>query len=67
MIVIGVEGAHQEEEEPSHHHVARGMPLPINRHINSVSREAIKEEEEVKEALKELRRSKNDAREAMKG
>jgi hypothetical protein len=28
MMRIGVEGAHQEEEEPSHHHVARGMSLP---------------------------------------
>ena len=26
--MIGVEGAHQEEEEPSHHHVAPGMSLP---------------------------------------
>ena len=25
MIRIGVEGAHQEEEEPSHHHMAPGM------------------------------------------
>jgi hypothetical protein len=28
MIVIGVEGADQSEEEPSHHHVAPGMSLP---------------------------------------
>jgi hypothetical protein len=28
MIAIGVEGADQGEEEPSHHHVARGMSLP---------------------------------------
>jgi hypothetical protein len=28
MPVIGVEGADQGEEEPSHHHVAPGMPLP---------------------------------------
>jgi hypothetical protein len=28
MIVIGVEGADQGEEEPSHHHVAPGMSLP---------------------------------------
>jgi hypothetical protein len=28
MIVIGVEGAGQGEEEPSHHHVAPGMSLP---------------------------------------
>jgi hypothetical protein len=28
IIVIGVEGAHQEEEEPSHHHVAPKMSLP---------------------------------------
>jgi hypothetical protein len=28
MIRIGVEGAHPEEEEPSHHHVAPGMSLP---------------------------------------
>jgi hypothetical protein len=28
MIVIGVEGAHQEEEEPSHHNVAPEMSLP---------------------------------------
>jgi hypothetical protein len=28
MIVIGVEGADQGEEEPSHHHVAPGMFLP---------------------------------------
>jgi hypothetical protein len=28
MIVIGVEGARQEEEEPSQHHVAHGMSLP---------------------------------------
>jgi hypothetical protein len=27
-IVIGVEGANQGEEEPSHHHVAPGMSLP---------------------------------------
>jgi hypothetical protein len=28
MIVIGVEGAHQAEEKPSHHYVAPGMSLP---------------------------------------
>jgi hypothetical protein len=28
MIAIGVEGADQGEEEPSHHHVAPGMSLP---------------------------------------
>jgi hypothetical protein len=28
MIAIGVEGADQGEEEPSHHHVAPGMFLP---------------------------------------
>jgi hypothetical protein len=28
MIVIGIEGADQGEEEPSHHHVAPGMSLP---------------------------------------
>jgi hypothetical protein len=28
MIAIGVEGANQGEEGPSHHHVAPGMPLP---------------------------------------
>jgi hypothetical protein len=28
MIVIGVEGADQEEEEPSHHHVVPEMSLP---------------------------------------
>jgi hypothetical protein len=28
MIVIGVEGADQGEEEPSHHHMAPGMSLP---------------------------------------
>jgi hypothetical protein len=28
MIRIGVEGAYQEEEKPSHHHVAPGMSLP---------------------------------------
>jgi hypothetical protein len=28
MIVIGVEGADQGEEEPSSHHVAPGMSLP---------------------------------------
>jgi hypothetical protein len=28
MIAIGVEGAKQDEEEPSHHHVAPGMSLP---------------------------------------
>jgi hypothetical protein len=28
MIVIGVEGADQGEEEPSHHHVVPGMTLP---------------------------------------
>jgi hypothetical protein len=28
MIVIGVEGANQGEEEPSHHHVAPRMSLP---------------------------------------
>jgi hypothetical protein len=28
MIAIGVEGADQDEEEPSHHHVAPGMSLP---------------------------------------
>jgi hypothetical protein len=28
MIVIGVEGADQGEEEPSHHHTAPGMSLP---------------------------------------
>jgi hypothetical protein len=28
MIVLGVEGADQGEEEPSHHHVAPGMSLP---------------------------------------
>jgi hypothetical protein len=28
MIVIGVEGADQGEEVPSHHHVAPGMSLP---------------------------------------
>jgi hypothetical protein len=28
MIVIGVEGANQGEEEPSHHHVAPGMSSP---------------------------------------
>jgi hypothetical protein len=27
MIAIGVEGADQDEEEPSHHHVAPGMFL----------------------------------------
>jgi hypothetical protein len=27
MIGIGVEAAHQKEEEPSHHHVARGRLL----------------------------------------
>jgi hypothetical protein len=32
MIVIGVEGADQGEEEPSHHHV--GCPYPVNRHNN---------------------------------
>jgi hypothetical protein len=35
MIVIGVEGADQGKEEPSHH---LGRPYPINRH--SSSREA---------------------------
>jgi hypothetical protein len=28
IIAIGVEGADQGEEEPSHHHVAPGMSLP---------------------------------------
>jgi hypothetical protein len=28
MIVIGVEGADQGEEEPSHHHMASAMSLP---------------------------------------
>jgi hypothetical protein len=28
MIAIGVEGADQGEEEPSHHHVAPGTSLP---------------------------------------
>jgi hypothetical protein len=28
MIVKGVEGAHQEEEEPSHHHVVQETFLP---------------------------------------
>jgi hypothetical protein len=28
MIAIGVEGADQDEEEPSHHHVAPRMSLP---------------------------------------
>jgi hypothetical protein len=28
MIAIGVKGADQGEEEPSHHHVAPGMSLP---------------------------------------
>jgi hypothetical protein len=28
MIAIGVEGADQDKEEPSHHHVAPGMSLP---------------------------------------
>jgi hypothetical protein len=28
MILIGVEGADQDEEEPSHHHVAPGLSLP---------------------------------------
>jgi hypothetical protein len=28
MNVLGVEGADQGEKEPSHHHVAPGMPLP---------------------------------------
>jgi hypothetical protein len=28
MIAIGVEGTDQDEEEPSHHHVAPGMSLP---------------------------------------
>jgi hypothetical protein len=28
MLAIGVEGADQGEEEPSHHHVAPGMSLP---------------------------------------
>jgi hypothetical protein len=28
MIAIGVEGADQGEEEPSHHHVVPGMSLP---------------------------------------
>jgi hypothetical protein len=28
MIAIGVEGANQGEEEPSHHHVAPRMSLP---------------------------------------
>jgi hypothetical protein len=28
MIAIGVEGADQGEEEPSHHHVAPGISLP---------------------------------------
>jgi hypothetical protein len=34
MIAIGVEGADQGGEEPSHHHVAPGMFLsyPMNRH-----------------------------------
>jgi hypothetical protein len=31
MIVIGVEGADQGEEEPSHHHMALGMSLPYKR------------------------------------
>jgi hypothetical protein len=28
MIPVGVEGAHQEEEEPSHHHVVQETSLP---------------------------------------
>jgi hypothetical protein len=28
MVVIGVEGAHQEQEEPSHHHVVYRTSLP---------------------------------------
>jgi hypothetical protein len=36
MIVIGVEGADQGEE-PSHHHVAPGMSLPMNRHKRSAT------------------------------
>jgi hypothetical protein len=31
MVAIGVEGADQGEEEPSHHHVAPGMSLPHKR------------------------------------
>jgi hypothetical protein len=29
MILVGVEGAHQEEEEPLHHHVVRETSLPL--------------------------------------
>jgi hypothetical protein len=32
MIVIGVKGADQGEEQPSHHHMAPGMSYPVSRH-----------------------------------
>lgn len=37
MIAIGVEGADQDEEEPSHHHVAPGMSLPHEPSHNAVT------------------------------
>jgi hypothetical protein len=37
MIRIGVESAHQEEEEPSHHHVAPGVSLPHKPSQHSLS------------------------------
>ena len=36
MIRIGEECAVQEQEEPSHQHVARGCPYFMNRYIRNV-------------------------------
>jgi hypothetical protein len=38
MIAIGVEGTDQDEEEPSHHHVAPGMSLPHEPSHNQASK-----------------------------